>query len=174
MLFFTGAARRAAGILSKQQAATRQQDADVIASLHEIRGMAEETIELLRAGDLTAFGLLLHRSWQAKKRLAHGVSTPGIDEWYELARAHGALGGKIAGAGGGGFLMLYCEEPHQEAVTTALEAAGLVRTDFRFERGGAVVLMDAIPRVRQFGAPEHVLDFLGGSGRRVGALAVGR
>jgi D-glycero-alpha-D-manno-heptose-7-phosphate kinase len=174
MLFFTGAARSASSILSKQQAATRQRDTQVLDSLHQIRAMAEDTLELLRAGDLNGFGRLLHRSWEAKKRLAQGVTTSGIDEWYVIAREHGALGGKIAGAGGGGFLMLYCEEQFQEAVTTALEAAGLVRTDFQFERGGAVVLMDAIPRVRPFGAPEHVLDFLSAPGRRDGALAVGR
>jgi D-glycero-alpha-D-manno-heptose-7-phosphate kinase len=174
MLFFTGAARSAAGILSKQQAATRQQDAEVIASLHDIRAMAEETLELLRAGDLDAFGHLLHQCWQAKKRLAHGVSTPEIDNWYALARAHGALGGKIAGAGGGGFLMLYCEEPFQEVVTTALEAAGLVRTDFQFERGGAVVLMDALPRVQPFGAPEYALDFLTAPTQGDAAIALGR
>jgi D-glycero-alpha-D-manno-heptose-7-phosphate kinase len=174
MLFFTGAARSAAGILSKQQAATRERDAEVMSSLHDIRSMAEDTLELLRAGDLNAFGRLLHQSWQAKKRLAHGVSTPEIDEWYGTALAHGALGGKIAGAGGGGFLMVYCEEQFQDSVTTALEAAGLVRTDFQFERGGAVVLMDAIPRVRPFGVTEHALDFLGSPARRAGALAYGR
>jgi D-glycero-alpha-D-manno-heptose-7-phosphate kinase len=92
-----------------------------------------------------------------KKRLAKGITNPRIDEWYELARAHGAGGGKIAGAGGGGFLLLYCEEPYQEAVTTQLERSGLVRMDFHFERGGAVVLMDAIPRVRTFGYPARAL-----------------
>ncbi|HYW87485.1 MAG TPA: GHMP kinase [Chloroflexota bacterium] len=165
MLFFTGAARSAAGILREQRSATQQRDADVMNSLHHIRAMAEEVIELLRAGDLAAFGRLLHTSWEAKKRLARGVTTPVIDDWYDVARAHGALGGKIAGAGGGGFLMLYCEEPFQDDVTAALEARGLVRTDFHFERGGAVVLMDAIPRVRTFGVPERAFDGVHSSGR---------
>jgi D-glycero-alpha-D-manno-heptose-7-phosphate kinase len=158
MLFYTGAARSAAGILKDQQEATAQQDEDVIDSLHQIKAMALRTVELLRAGDLDGFGALLDRSWQAKKRLARGVTTPRIDEWYAVAREYGARGGKITGAGGGGFLMLYCEESYQEAVTTALESRGLVRTDFHFERGGAVVLMDAIPRVRSFGAPERALN----------------
>jgi D-glycero-alpha-D-manno-heptose-7-phosphate kinase len=152
LLFFTGAARSAASILKHQRAATQDRNDEVIASLHQIKAMAERTVEVLRAGDLSEFGALMHASWEAKKRLARGVTTPGIDEWYDVARAHGALGGKITGAGGGGFLMLYCEEPYQEAVTTALEAKGLVRMDFHFERGGAVVLMDAIPRVRSFGS----------------------
>jgi D-glycero-alpha-D-manno-heptose-7-phosphate kinase len=165
MLFFTRASRSAASILKDQQTATRQQSPDVLAGLGEIKAMAEQTIKLLRAGDLAAFGTLLHESWQVKKQLAKGITTSRIDDWYEVARAHGATGGKITGAGGGGFLMLYCEEPFQESVTAALEARGLVRMDFHFERGGAVILMDAIPHVRRFGEPERALA-------GIGALAV--
>jgi D-glycero-alpha-D-manno-heptose-7-phosphate kinase len=154
LLFFTGASRVAANILRGQQVESRRPDSDTVTALHEIRAMAEMTVELLRTGDLAGFGALLHRAWQQKKRLADGITNRRIDEWYELARAHGAAGGKIAGAGGGGFLMLYCEEPYQGKVTTALEAAGLVRMAFRFERGGAVTLMDALPRMRPFGSVE--------------------
>jgi D-glycero-alpha-D-manno-heptose-7-phosphate kinase len=157
MLFYTGAARSAAAILKGQQAATEQQNSEVIGALHQIKSMAQATVELLRGGDLTGFGRLLHNSWELKKRLATGVTTPKIDEWYSVARAHGALGGKITGAGGGGYLMLYCDEPYQESVSAALEARGLVRTDFHLERGGAVILMDAIPRVRAFGVPQRAL-----------------
>jgi D-glycero-alpha-D-manno-heptose-7-phosphate kinase len=70
-----------------------------------------------------------------------------IDECYDLALANGALGGKVAGAGGGGFLMIYCEEPHQAAVTQALESKGLKRMDFRFESEGARVLVNAGLRI---------------------------
>jgi D-glycero-alpha-D-manno-heptose-7-phosphate kinase len=157
LLFFTGSTRSAAAILKDQQASTRQQASDTLGSLHRIKRMAQETIELLQQGDLAGFGEMLDRSWQAKKRLAKGISNPRIDHWYELARARGAGGGKITGAGGGGFLMVYCEEPAQEAVTTALEAEGLVRMDFHFDRGGAVILMDSVPRIRRIGAPELVL-----------------
>jgi D-glycero-alpha-D-manno-heptose-7-phosphate kinase len=162
LLFFTGASRSAASILKSQQAATQQQTSEVITSLDEIKAMAQTTLDLLRAGDLTAVGALLHESWEVKKRLANGISNPKIDEWYAVARACGASGGKITGAGGGGFLMLYCEEPYQEAVTTALEAKGLVRMDFHFERGGAVILMDAIPRVQTFGMPERQMAAIAG------------
>jgi D-glycero-alpha-D-manno-heptose-7-phosphate kinase len=153
LLFFTGVARKASTILKNQEAATRQQESDTTLSLHRIKAMAQQTIDLLRAGDLAGFGALLHESWQAKKRLAAGITTPRIDEWYETARAHGAAGGKITGAGGGGFLMLYCEEAYHDAVTAALEEKGLIRMDFHFERGGAVVLMDALPRVGVAGGP---------------------
>jgi len=168
LLFYPGASRAAASILRDQNAASGLKTGPTISSLHQIKELAIETIARLRQGDLDGFGDLLHESWQAKKRLAKGISNPRIDEWYELARAQGARGGKIAGAGGGGFLMVYCEEGKQEALTAALEAQGPVRMDFHFERGGAVVLMDAVPRIRKFGAPERVLADLGVAGVRGG------
>ncbi len=157
ILFFTGASRSAASILKQQDAATQQRSDEVLDSLHRIKAMAQRAIGLLRGGDLDAFGELLNESWQAKKRLAKGITNARIDEAYELARKNGAVGGKIAGAGGGGFLMLYCHEEFQESVTTVLEAHGLARMDFHFDRDGAVVLVDALPRVRPFGTPERAL-----------------
>jgi D-glycero-alpha-D-manno-heptose-7-phosphate kinase len=166
MLFYTGASRNAATILKDQYEATQQHETDVVVALHEIKASAHTAITLLSAGDLAGFGQLLHHTWETKKRLARGITTVRIDELYALARANGALGGKITGAGGGGYLMLYCEESRQEAVTNALESQGLIRTDFRFENGGAVILMDAIPRIRAFGTPERALA---GIGAAVGA-----
>lgn len=160
LLFFTRQSRSAASILKNQQNSSQQQDSDTVAALHQIRAMADTTIRLLRSGDLDAFGLLLHESWQAKKRLAKGISNPQIDTWYSVARGEGAIGGKITGAGGGGFLLLYCPEPAQEGVTAALEREGLVRMDFHFERGGAVVLMDAVPRLRRIGSADRALGSL--------------
>lgn len=145
LLFFTGSSRISGSILKHQQAATRQHDATTMESLHRIKAFAETTIELLHAGELDRYGALLHESWETKKRLSDGISNPEIDRWYDLARAHGALGGKVTGAGGGGFLLLYCDEPAQDAVTSALEDCGLVRMDFRFDSGGAAVLMDSRP-----------------------------
>lgn len=156
MLFFTGASRSAASILKDQAAASREQNSEAVAALHRIKAMARTTIELFRAGDLDGFGALLHEMWQAKKRLAKGITNQRIDECYELALAHGAIGGKIAGAGGGGFLMLYCHEERQDEVTGALEQHGLVRMDFHFDRGGAIILMDAVPRIQPLGSPELV------------------
>jgi len=111
-------------------------------------------LRCLECGDLHRFGELLAESWEQKKRLSTGISNPQVDEMYELARRRGALGGKLAGAGGGGFLMLYCEEHYQPAVTAALERAGLFRLAFRFERGGAQVLMNALARPAIWTAPE--------------------
>jgi D-glycero-alpha-D-manno-heptose-7-phosphate kinase len=160
LLFFTGVSRSAAAVLKEQQAATATVGSETVASLHSIKAMAEASTGLLRSGRFAEFGALLAESWEAKKRLARGITNPQIDEWYDLARTNGALGGKITGAGGGGFLMLYCEEQFQDAVTSALEAKGLVRMDFRFERSGAVILMDALPRVRPLGNAAGVLDVI--------------
>lgn len=175
MLFFTGGSRSASSILKNQKASTQNKDGDVLASLHHIKQLARTTIDLLGAGDLDGFGALLHEAWQAKKRLARGISNPTIDYAYETALAHGAMGGKIAGAGGGGFLLVYCHEERQDDVTEAMRALGLMRTDFHFERGGAVVLMDAIPRIRPIGVPGHamngVMQFAGMDARRTGMLA---
>jgi D-glycero-alpha-D-manno-heptose-7-phosphate kinase len=157
LMFFTRQSRSAASILKLQHASTQQGNTTTLAALHELKSMAETAAQLLRSGDLNGFGALLDRAWQVKKRLARGISNPQIDAWYELARRRGAIGGKIAGAGGGGFLMIYCPEEAQESVTAALEMEGLARMEFRFDRGGAVVLMDSVPRVHRIGRPEFAL-----------------
>jgi D-glycero-alpha-D-manno-heptose-7-phosphate kinase len=143
LLFFTGTARESARILSRQRAATEQNESAVVQALMAVRDLAYHLRETLERGDLTGFGELLHAGWEQKKKFAPGVSNPAIDEAYETARARGAIGGKIAGAGGGGFLMLYCRAGAQGAVTETLEAQGLRRMDFRFEEGGARVLLNA-------------------------------
>jgi D-glycero-alpha-D-manno-heptose-7-phosphate kinase len=143
MLFFTGSARDASGILKKQEASSKRQDPLVIEALHKVKDMAYEVRRAFERGDLRAFGELLHENWQQKKCFAQEVSNPEIDAAYELARSTGAISGKLTGAGGGGFLMLYCEPAYKQAVTCALEAKGLKRMGFRFERMGARVLMNA-------------------------------
>lgn len=143
LLFFTGSARDSATILSRQKKSSEKDDPEVIAALHAVKELANEVRNCFERGDLRRFGELLDLNWQNKKRFAPGVTTPFIDECYELALAKGAIGGKITGAGGGGFLMLYCEEENQDRVTAALEAKGLSRMNFRFETEGARVLMNA-------------------------------
>lgn len=157
LLFFTGASRNSGSILKHQQAATRQQNPATIESLHRIKALAETTIELLRAGELDRYGALLHESWETKKRLTQGITNAQIDRWYDVARAHGAVGGKLTGAGGGGFFLLYCHEHVQAAVTSALELNGLVRMDFRFDEGGAAVLMDSLPAAHHLVRPNSML-----------------
>lgn len=148
MLFFTGSARNSATILEEQRRSSEMEDSQVVASLHRIKAIAAEVRQALTAGQLDRFGKLLDESWQEKKRLAREVSNPDIDRWYELAQANGAVGGKLTGAGGGGFLMLYCQPERQAAVEKVLEAEGLRRMDFEFEFGGAQILIKLLHNQR--------------------------
>src|SRR5438270_1475001 len=111
-------------------------------ALHKINQLAVDVQAFLENGDLDEFARLLHYAWQEKRRLAPGLSTSFIDECYAIALEHGASAGKITGAGGGGFLMLYCHEQTQNAVTRALEDRGLKRMNFRFDQQGAMVLLN--------------------------------
>ena len=139
MLFFTGMWHDSGQILEEQRKNSR--DA-AVESLHHIKSIATAMRDDLCQGDISRVGERLHESWQAKRGLASGITLPQIDHWYNLARSAGAAGGKIAGAGGGGFLLLYCEPECQELVTERLREAGLPRMDFRFESGGAMVIMN--------------------------------
>jgi D-glycero-alpha-D-manno-heptose-7-phosphate kinase len=157
LLFYTGTSRDAVRVLAEQNRATSTGTPSVIESLHAIKAMAAEVRRCFERADLRRFGEVLDASWAQKKRLATGISTPWIDECYDTARRHGAIGGKITGAGGGGFLMLYCENEGR-AVTEALERMGLRRMDFAIDFDGAKILVNnAIP----FGLPRRA----GGSGQ---------
>jgi D-glycero-alpha-D-manno-heptose-7-phosphate kinase len=143
MLFFTGSSRDSAKILTEQKDSSENDDPQVIAALHSVKQMALEVKACLERGDLPRFGELLDLNWQRKKRFASRITNPHIDECYSLALANGAIGGKITGAGGGGFLMLCCLPEHQNAVTQALESKGLKRMNLRFETNGARILLNA-------------------------------
>lgn len=149
MLFYMGAARNSSTILSAQQQASAQNDPTVIAALHRVKALAGEVRRALESGAIDQVGELLHENWVQKKRFAAGITTDLVDECYALAQANGAIGGKLTGAGGGGFLMLYCPLGRQDQVTTALEARGLKRMDFHFEQSGATVLMNAALQLRK-------------------------
>ncbi len=142
MLFFTGSSRESTSILKHQRKSTQDQDESVLKALHNIKQVAVDVQACLEKGDLDEFARLLHYAWQEKRHLAPGLSTSFIDECYSLALEHGASAGKITGAGGGGFLLLYCHEESQEAVTKALEERGLKRMNFRFDHQGATVVLN--------------------------------
>jgi D-glycero-alpha-D-manno-heptose-7-phosphate kinase len=142
MLFFTGSSRESTSILKHQRKSTEQQDESVLRALHNIKQVAVDVQACLEKGDLDEFARLLHYSWSEKRRLAPGLSTGFIDECYSLALEHGASAGKITGAGGGGFLMLYSHEGRQDEVTQALEERGLKRMNFRFDQQGAKVVLN--------------------------------
>ncbi|SRR6266446_17128 len=142
MLFFTGSSRVSTSILKHQRKSTEEQNESVLQALHNIKQIAMQIRTCLERGDLDEFARLLDYSWREKRRLAPGLSNNFIDECYTLALAHGATAGKITGAGGGGFLLLYCHEPSQEALTTVLENHGLKRMNFQFDYQGATVILN--------------------------------
>jgi len=142
MLFFTGSSRESTSILKHQRKSTQDNDESVLQALHNIKQVALDVQVCLERGDLDEFARLLHYSWQEKRKLASGLSNSFIDECYELALQHGATAGKITGAGGGGFLLVYCHEHAQENVTHALEARGLKRMNFHFDQQGATVMLN--------------------------------
>jgi D-glycero-alpha-D-manno-heptose-7-phosphate kinase len=145
LMFFTNEMRDATAILKRQDEATRINDRTVVRSLREIKDIGLEISESISRGNLRRFGELLDEHWQSKKRLAEGISNPQIDAWYELAKRSGAIGGKISGAGGGGFLMLYCEE-NKARLREAMRAAGLRELKFRFDFEGSKVVFDVVSR----------------------------
>ncbi|GAC1447237.1 MAG: GHMP kinase [Ktedonobacterales bacterium] len=155
LLFFMGSSHDSSTILTEQKQSTQQNHGMVVEALHDIKRLAEMARAALEDGLCDRLGELLHENWMLKKQLASGISNTTIDEAYALARDHGALGGKIAGAGGGGFLMLYCPPASQEAVTAALEARGLTRMDFHFDSGGARVLVNTGLGLRHTTATSH-------------------
>jgi D-glycero-alpha-D-manno-heptose-7-phosphate kinase len=136
MLFFTGRTRQAGNILSEQKANI----AGKVAVLREMAQQARDVRRLLEAGDVEALGPMLHKNWEAKRKLAQGISNNEMDEIYDRAMVAGALGGKISGAGGGGFFLLCVPSEKRQAVRQAL--AGLREMPFRLERGGSRVVLN--------------------------------
>jgi len=136
MLFFTGISRNSSAILREQVGNLK----DRLIELREIKQMAHEARCAIEAGNFDALGVLLHQSWELKKRLAGTISNGRINEMYEAARGAGAIGGKIAGAGGGGFLLLYVPFERQNQVRTELSA--LQELPFRLEADGTKVIFN--------------------------------
>jgi galactokinase/mevalonate kinase-like predicted kinase len=142
MLFFTGAAYHSWDILADQEKSTRLADGPAVEALHQVKEAAALMKEALVCGDLEHFGHLLDDAWQSKKRISQRISSPRIDHLYEVARANGVLSGKITGAGGGGFLLLYSEPARQNAVRLAMQAEGVQEMAFAFDTQGAQVIVN--------------------------------
>ena len=142
LLFYTGLTRKSSMILEAQKRDTAHGDPAVLDSLHRTRDLGFQIKETLERGDIEAFGLLMDEHWQNKKRRSAQISDPQIDRWYDLAKEKGALGGKIVGAGGGGFLMLCCPNGHKAQLRRALTAEGLREMGYDFDFEGAKVLVN--------------------------------
>lgn len=139
MLFSTGKSRNSASILRRQRRDSGS-DPAVITSLHRIKKLADDMCDALLRHDLDGFGALLDRGWREKKRLSSSISTSAIDGYYQAALDAGALGGKITGAGGGGFLLVYAPPARQPQVRRALSTLGLSELPFRFDNDGTQLL----------------------------------
>lgn len=136
MLFFTGVTRLSDSVLTEQKQEIRNK-LPILKELKEIALLAKEKVS---AGEVDIIGELLHESWLLKQQLASQISNNSLDDIYRLARNAGAVGGKISGAGGGGFLLLYCQYEHQDAVRAAL--AGLQELPFKLEPDGSKVIFN--------------------------------
>ena len=141
LLFFTGFSRSASGILKDQQVRSQDNDADMLNNLHYVKELGYRSKEALESKNTVLFGELMHEHWEHKKRRSGGMSNPKIDGWYELGMKNGAIGGKLVGAGGGGFLMFLAHDRNKLRHTMA--AAGLEEVRFRFDFEGAKVVMSS-------------------------------
>jgi len=137
LMMYTGVVRSADGILAEQSQKSRD-DADVQRVLRKMKSQADDLRDALNEDNLDSFGELLHEGWQLKRQVASGVTTSKIDEWYQTARSQGAIGGKLLGAGGGGFLLFYAYPEHHEQIKAALPE--LVPSQFRFDPQGTRIV----------------------------------
>ena len=139
LLFFTGFSRDAGSILKDQNTRTKQSDNEMLKNLHYVKELGLRSKKALEEGNATLFGELMHEHWEHKKRRSGGMSNPKIDEWYEIGRKNGAVGGKLVGAGGGGFLMFYASDRNK--LRHAMSKAGLEEVRFRFDFEGTKIVL---------------------------------
>ena len=139
LLFFTGYARSAGSILKDQDDKSRKADAEMLNNLHYVKELGYRSQKVLESGRSAEFGEILHEHWLHKRKRSSGMSNPQVDEWYELGRANGAVGGKLVGAGGGGFLMFYAQDRNK--LRHAMARAGLEEVRFRFDFEGTKILL---------------------------------
>jgi D-glycero-alpha-D-manno-heptose-7-phosphate kinase len=141
LLFFTGFSRSASDILKDQDTRTQHRDVEMLRNLHYVKDLGLRSKLALESGNGELFGELMHEHWEHKKRRSGGMSNPQIDQWYELARKSGAVGGKLVGAGGGGFLMFYARD--RSRLRQAMTSAGLEEVRFRFDFDGTKVVLSS-------------------------------
>ena len=138
LLFFTGYTRSASAILKDQNDRTKSSEKAMVENLHRVKEIGLASCEMLEAGDLNGFAALMHEHWLLKRARSDGMSNSLIDDCYEHARRNGALGGKVIGAGGGGFLMFYAE--HKARLRHAMRETGLNEVRLRFDFSGTQVV----------------------------------
>ncbi len=141
LIFFTGFSRSASSILNDQHSKTLTNDKEMLANLHYVKDIGYRSKEALETGNTYLFGELMHEHWEHKKRRSGGMSNSHIDEWYKLGMCNGAIGGKLVGAGGGGFLMFLAEDRNKLRI--AMAKAGLDEVRFKFDFEGTKIIMSS-------------------------------
>jgi D-glycero-alpha-D-manno-heptose-7-phosphate kinase len=134
----TGFYRAAGQVLKEQDDKTRGKDAGMVSNLHYVKELGQRSLEAIESGNLTDLGKLMDEHWTHKKQRSKSMSNPDIDRWYALAMENGALGGKLIGAGGGGFLLFYTEQ--KARLRAALRGAGLVEVKLGFDYEGTKIV----------------------------------
>jgi len=138
LLFFTGYSRSASSILKDQNDRSKKNDSSMLDNLHFTKELGHKSLACLESGNLDEFAMLMDVHWQRKKARSSGMSNPHINQWYDYAMANGALGGKLIGAGGGGFLMFYAGD--KKRLRHAMREKGLQEVRFRFDFEGTKVI----------------------------------
>jgi D-glycero-alpha-D-manno-heptose-7-phosphate kinase len=138
-MFFTGYTRSASTILKDQDDRSKAKESSVIDNLHYVKDLGQRSLKALEAGDLHLFGQLMDEHWQHKKKRSGAISNPKIDEWYDLAMRSGATGGKLIGAGGGGFLLFYADDKRR--LRHVMREAGVKEVRFRFDFEGTKTIV---------------------------------
>lgn len=139
LLFFTGFSRSASHILKDQKIKSQKHDADMLQNLHYVKDLGYRSRDALVSSNTRLFGELMHEHWEHKKRRSGGMSNSQVDTWYQLGMQNGAVGGKLVGAGGGGFLMFYAS--NRAKLRSSMRRAGLEEVRFKFDFEGTKVVL---------------------------------
>jgi D-glycero-alpha-D-manno-heptose-7-phosphate kinase len=139
LLFFTGYSRAASSVLQDQKDRSQRNDETMLDNLSETLEIGRRITKALEDGEVDDFGRMMHEHWEVKRARTEGISNGAIDGWYDLGRAHGAIGGKLVGAGAGGFLLFLADDP--ERLRAAMTTAGLPEVRFGFDQDGSSVIV---------------------------------
>ena len=139
LIFYTGQQRKNDKILKEQDDSTKNNQEEVLNSLHYIKESGYKILDIVKSGNLDELGGMFRDHWEMKKKLSSGVTNDKIDSIYNIALNNGATGGKITGAGGGGFFTFYCSQDHQK-LRNAMKAEGLKEIDYSFDLDGSRII----------------------------------
>ena len=139
LIFYTGQQRKNNKILNEQDSSTKKNNEEVLNSLHYIKESGYTILDIVQSGKLDELGLMFRDHWEMKKKLSSGVTNDTIDSIYDTALKNGAIGGKISGAGGGGFFTFYCNKNHA-ALRSAMASKGLKELNYSFDLDGSKII----------------------------------